>query len=142
LILIDTNVFMYAGGGPHPNRDPSIELLRAASTGRVDAMIDAETLQEILYRYRAIRRWDIGNRVYALVRNAVPFVAPVTAEALDEARDLMDSIEDLSARDAIHAVVAIREADGRICSYDGHFDSVPGLMRLEPLAVPLRDRSQ
>ena len=94
--------------------------------------VDAEVLQEILHRYRAIRRWKVGVRVFDLARRIVPDVIPVDAEVLEEARRLLDSYPDLTARDALHAAVVCRSGAEAICSYDRDFDSVEGVTRREP----------
>jgi hypothetical protein len=57
----------------------------------VDAALDAEVLQEILHRYRAIRRWPEGRSVYDLARQIVLIVIPITAEVVDLARHLWTS---------------------------------------------------
>ena len=62
--------------------------------------IDAETLLEILHRYRAIGRWGTGRQVYDLSRQLFPSVAPISAEKLDRARALLDHYPAVMARDA------------------------------------------
>lgn len=84
MILVDTNVIMYAAGAPHPHKEPSVFLLDRIARGEIDAAIDAETLQEILHRYRAIGRWDDGKTVYDLARQIFHVVIPITAETLDQ----------------------------------------------------------
>lgn len=123
---------MYAGGAEHPNKAPAGRYLRRVTTKEVDAAIDAETLQEILHRYRAIRRWEDGRRVYDLARTLVPVVLPVTAPVLDSARDLLDRHSDLMARDALHAAIALRHTGGEICSFDTDFDQIEGVTRKQP----------
>jgi uncharacterized protein len=98
----------------------------------VDAVIDVEVPQEILHRYRAIRRWDAGRRVYDLVRRIMPKVIPVTADDTDHARRLMDDHPDLSARDALHAAICLAHGLEGICSYDRDFDVIDGIVRSEP----------
>lgn len=132
MILLDTNLFMYAAGADHPNKAPAGRYLDRVASGEVEAAIDAETLQEILHRYRAIRRWEDGRQVYDLARTLVPVVLPVTATILDEARSLLDRHLDLMARDALHAAVALEHADGAICSFDDDFDEIEGVRRTEP----------
>lgn len=132
MILLDANLFMYAGGAEHPNKEPAGRYLQRVTAQEVDAAIDAETLQEILHRYRAIRRWEDGGRVYDLARTLVPVVLPVTAPVLDAARDLLDRYSDLMARDALHAAIALKHTDGQICSFDDDFDEIEGLKRTEP----------
>ena len=135
MTLIDANIFMYAGGAPHPNKAPSGALLERVARGEVDAAIDAEALQEILHRCRAIGRWKDGRQVYDLARRCIAVVIPITVEVMDEARGLMDTYSKLTARDALHgAVCRVAGADG-ICSYDSDLDIIAGLTRVEPSQV-------
>jgi len=132
VILIDANIFMYAAGAPHPNKALSRALLKKVAGAELDAATDAEVLQEILPRYRAIGRWEDGRRVYDLARRIVPAVIPISAEILDGARQLLDEHPDLTARDALHAVVCRTVGAEALCSFDRDFDSIPDLRRLEP----------
>jgi len=132
LILIDANIFMYAVGAAHPNKPPSIDYLRRVANGEIDAATDAEVLQEILHRYRAICRWDDGTRVYDLAKSLVPKVLPITSDTVDRARSLMETDSDLGARDAIHAAVALVNGCTAICSYHRAFDRIVGLGRVTP----------
>lgn len=139
MILIDSNILMYAAGADHPHKLPSVALLERIAGGDVEAIINAEVLQEILHRYRSIRRWGDGRRVYDLTRQLFPVVLPVTAAALDRARDLLDRVASVMARDAVHAAVhaavVLTEGLEAVCSYDGDFDHIPGIIRLEPDAI-------
>ena len=132
MVLIDANILMYAAGVAHPNKQPSIRLLKRVANGEVDATIDAETLQEILHRYRAINRWADGRKVYDLARELFPDVIPVTFSVLDRARTLLDGSTSLMARDALHAAVVLDEGLDGIYSYDRDFDRIPGIRRLQP----------
>ncbi len=135
MILVDSNILMYAAGATHANKAPSAAFLRQVAQGEVEAVLDAEVLQEILYRYRAIRRWSQGRRVYDAARRIFPIVLPITAEVLDVARRLMDAHPDLDARDALHAGVGLNHKAEAICSYDRDFDQIAGLRRTEPELV-------
>lgn len=132
MILIDTNIIMYAAGAAHPHKQPSAALLERVARGEVEATIDAETLQEILHRYRAIRRWEDGRRVYDLTRQLFPRVVPVTADVLDRARRLLDRNSRIVARDALHAAVVLIERMEALYSYDRDFDRIGGVTRREP----------
>ena len=132
MILIDTNIIMYAAGAAHPHKRPSVQLLEQVARGDLEAIIDAETLQEILHRYRSIKRWTDGRKVYDLARQIFPEVIPVTSEVLDHARQLLDANAGLMARDALHAAVVIGEGLEAICTYDRDFDGIPGVRRMEP----------
>jgi len=132
MILVDTNVIMYAAGAPHPHKAPSVALLEQVASGTIEAVIDAEVLQEILHRYRAIHRWEEGRQVYDLARQIFPQVIPVTAEILDRARQLLDADDQIMARDALHAAVVREEGLEGVCSYDQDLDRIHGLVRREP----------
>lgn len=132
MILIDANIFMYAVGTAHPNKPPAIGYLRRVANGEIDAVTDAEVLQEILHRYRAIRRWEDGSRVYDLAKSVVARVLPITADIVDQARLMMHADIELGARDAIHAAVALANGCTAICTYDRAFDRIPGLGRVTP----------
>jgi predicted nucleic acid-binding protein len=132
LILIDANIFMYAAGAEHSHKMPSVAVLRRIALGEIDAAVDAEVLQEILHRYRAIRRWEEGREVYALARRIVPLVVAITDQVVDRARDLLDGDARLGARDALHAAVVFDRGMKGVCSYDRDLDRVVGLRRFEP----------
>jgi len=132
VILIDTNVVMYAGGGAHPHKAPSLRLLERVASGQVEAAVNAEVLQEILHRFHGTLRWADGVRMYELLRQVVPVVLPVTDRVLDRALQLMGEHPTLTARDAVHAASALGAGVRGLCSYDTDFDQVVGLWRLVP----------
>ncbi|WP_373059236.1 type II toxin-antitoxin system VapC family toxin [Gemmatimonas sp.] len=132
MMLIDTNVLMYAAGAAHPNKAPSTRMLERVAHGALAATIDAETLQEILHRYRAIGQWNASRQVFDLARQLFPSVVPISAEMLDRARTLLDDYPALMARDALHAAVVMHEGFDAICSYDRDFDAITATTRIEP----------
>ena len=136
MILVDSNIFMYAGGAAHPYKDPSRALLVRIAKGEMEASIDAEVLQEILHRYRSIDRWEDGCKVYDLARSIVPNVLPVDDHVMDGTRALMAQYPNLKARDALHAAVYRQIEAAAICSYDRDFDQIADLRRLEPTQIP------
>lgn len=132
MILVDSNIFMYAAGSPHPHKVPSRDWLERAARGDVQAGMDAEVLQEILHRYRHTDRWEDGRKVYDLARRSIPGVLAVTGDVMDLAREILDVTARIPARVALHAAVyRFYEAEA-ICSYDRHYDLIEGLRRIEP----------
>jgi predicted nucleic acid-binding protein len=130
--LIDTNVLIYAAGAPHANKQPSVALLARIAAGEEEATLDAESLQEILHRYRAIGRWSDGRRVFDLALAVFPDVLPVTTDVLQRARALMDRYPWLMARDAVHAGVALANGITTIVTFDADFDGLAELSRESP----------
>ena len=135
MILIDANVFMYAAGREHPHKSTSVELLRRVASGALVAATDAEVLQEILHRYTALGRRSDGNVVYSLARDIVPETLAVDAATVDLARDLMGTQGHVTARDAVHAAVCIRNRLEGICTFDSDFDRIREVDRLDPEAL-------
>lgn len=132
MILVDSNIIMYAAGGTHPHRAPSVVFLERVANGSVDAAVDAEVLQEVLHRYRAIGRWAEGRAAYDLSRKVFPRVIPITTGILDEARQLLDAYSHLTARDALHAAACRLSGADALCSYDRDLDGIEGVKRVEP----------
>ena len=132
MTLVDSNIFMYAVGRAHPLKHGAAAFLEKAAAGTVQAAIDAEVLQEILHRYRALERWKEGLVVYDTARILLTEVLAVTSEVMDGARRLMDEEPGLMARDALHAAVVTVYGLASITSFDRGFDRVEGLRRLEP----------
>lgn len=135
MILVDANVLMYAAGAQHPNKQPSVHLLERIAEGTVDAVLDAEVLQELLHRYRAIARWAEGAQVYDDARRIFGIVLPITAEVVDDARLLLDQHQRISARDALHAAVVMTHELDALCSYDLGFDEIATVRRVSPVEL-------
>jgi len=132
MVLVDANIMMYAAGSDHPNKTPSIAFLEKVATNQVDAAVGAETLQEILHRYRALRRWDEGKAVFDMTRRIFETIIPIDEEILDRTRLILDAYPDLMACDALHAAVAEVHSLNAICSFDQDFDQISEIRRLQP----------
>lgn len=132
MILVDSNVFLYAAGVEHPFKARSVAFLESVAEGRIETTIDAEVLQEILHRYRALKRWSEGGVVYDSVRAMFRTLIPISGEILDRARVLLDEHGERMARDALHAAVVEFHSLEAICSFDHDFDPIRGIRRIEP----------
>ena len=133
MILIDANVFMYAAGRESPQRAPCQTFLqRLLEPDSPVVCTDAEVLQEILHRYKALGVPDVGfGLVDAITRLPVP-VLPIAEADVVSARRLMERFEDLSARDAVHLGVMQQHGIEHILSYDRGLDRVTWAVRVEP----------
>lgn len=66
-MYVDTSVFMYAFGSPSPFKESCAAVLDAGAAGRLSLVTSVETLQEILHRYRSLRRTDDLRIVFEAV---------------------------------------------------------------------------
>lgn len=133
--FIDTNVFLYATGRPHPLREPCRRVLRRLADGTLDGATSVEVVQEIVYVLgRRGAREDalqLARRVIALF----PDLLPVTCADMSLACDMFADHADLPPRDAVHAATMRNNAIVQILSADNHFDSLPDLRRVDPADV-------
>lgn len=121
---------MYVAGRDHPLRQSARRFMGKVSDGRVSAFTSTEVLQEILYRYLGLHRFDLACEVYDLFIQLCPEVMPVTLADTDRAKRLLAEVEGVGVRDAIHAAVMLNSDIHVIASFDKAFDHIPGIERL------------
>ncbi|HEX4959564.1 MAG TPA: type II toxin-antitoxin system VapC family toxin [Thermoanaerobaculia bacterium] len=132
MILIDTNVFMYAAGKESPQRLPCQRFLDRIVAGEGPSVCtNTEVLQEILHRYRNLKIPEVGFQLFdAVTHLGVPILA-VTDRAMAEARRLLEGHPALSTRDGVHLGVMREHGIEEVLSYDGGFSEVSWVKRLE-----------
>ncbi len=135
-VFIDSNIPMYVAGRDHPNREPARRFLERVRAGEVEGVTSTEVLQEILWRYAALRRLDLAASVYDLFVQVCPEVLPVTLADTDRARKLLVAVRGISARDALHAAVMANHGIRTIATFDEGFGGVPGIARIALAAGP------
>lgn len=131
--LLDTNVFLYALGGPSPYREPCRRILELLATGALEGEVSTDLVQEFLH----VRQRRIGDRHAAAeaARLVAILVAlhDVTASELTRALALFQRHEQLGARDAMFAAIALNRGLETIVTADRGFDGIAGLRRIDPL---------
>ena len=130
MIFVDSNIPMYLVGAPHPHKADAQRLLERCVTDEVRLVTDVEVLQEILHRYAAIGRRDAISPAFEALLGVVDEVFPIELRDVERARDVLLAAAELSARDALHAAVMERRGIESILTFDGGFDSLPGVRRL------------
>lgn len=131
-VLVDTNVFLYALGGPHPYAEPCRRIVALAGDGGIDMEAPVDLVQEILH-HRARRLGDRRRAATeALAAAALCRLHPVEPRDSSAAAELFADSDRLSARDAVFAAIAIRHGLDAILSADSDFDGLSGLRRLDP----------
>jgi predicted nucleic acid-binding protein len=110
-------------------------ILEAASGPATPFITDAEVLQELVHRYRALRVW--ADRGAAVFRNFASLMAgriiPMLAEDVQRAAELVDIHPRFSARDLVHLAVMERVGATAIVTADTTFDGLRDIERLDPL---------
>ena len=131
MIFVDSNVPMYLVGAEHPNKARARVLLERAISNGERLVSDAEALQEILHRYVAIARRDAIQPAFDALLGVVDEILRVEQRDVERAKDLVQGLRNLSARDAIHVALMERHGISDILTFDVGFDQVPGIRRLD-----------
>jgi len=130
--FIDANVPIYAAGRPSEFGEPCRAILRATGEGRLDAVSNVEVIQEIVHYFSAVRRAPEGVALaryfLTVVRRVLP-IDPLDAAAMLE---ILAAHERIEPRDALHYAVMRRHGITHIITADAHFDSLPGIVRIDP----------
>jgi uncharacterized protein len=107
------------------------------AVGRLQVTIDAEVIQEIVHRYGALGRYADAVSMARDLMILVPQILPITAAEMHIAVTLFAQYgpQGLRSRDAIHAAVMQSQGLHQIISPDVHFDLIPGLAGLDPIAL-------
>lgn len=129
-VFVDTSVFLYAQGRPHPLREDCRRFLAGRRERGHTIHVSVEALQEFTsHRLRSRPRTQVLAEAKALKRSLV--IHPFDAEVLDEMLALME-VSTVRGRDAVHAATAVVAGFAQIVSTDPDFVSTPGLQRVDP----------
>jgi predicted nucleic acid-binding protein len=131
IIFIDTNIFIYAAGEEHPNKQPSINLLKKIASDKKKAVISSEILQEILHRYLSINDKKRGLEIFDDCVKIIQIILPVNKNDAFKAREMLEKYDLIKARDAIHASVMINRGIKIIASFDKHFECIKEINWIE-----------
>jgi len=131
-VFLDTNIFLYAVGGPHPEREACIELLQRISDGSLDATVSAEIVQEVMFVLGRRGRLRDGLRLARDLVALFPGLFAVTREDMLRACGLLERYPDLPVRDAIHVATMLNNGLHTVVSVDSDFDQVTEVRRVPP----------
>ena len=136
-IFLDVNIPMYAAGTEHELKAPCQWVMEEIVEGGLHAVVDVEIIQEILYRYGAIKRSDTGIRLARRLMAIAPTILPVTPNDAGRAIDLCELYgkAGVSARDCIHAAVMLNNGIEEVISTDDHFDVIEEVRRIDPREI-------
>ena len=130
MIFIDSNVPMYLIGASHPNKTRAVELVNQLARAGERLVTDIEVYQEILHRYTAIRRTDAIDAAFRSLDAIADEILTFGLPEIRAARSIIDAVDGVSARDALHVAIMRSRRIGRLLSFDRGFDGFPELDRL------------
>jgi len=130
MIYVDSNVPMYLVGASHPNKQRVVELVSRLISALDPLVTSAETFQEIVHRYLALRDRPHLDAAYEALDAMVGRVTEVAKADVDAARAFSGQYGDLSSRDCLHVAIMKRIGCSKIWSYDAGFDGVPNVHRI------------
>ena len=127
MIFVDTNVFIYAVGRPHPLRTTAREFFVKSSRDRKPLCTSAEVLQELLHAYLPVGRLETLDAAMSLTAGMGVEVWPLEEADVTLARQLRDRHPTLGARDLCHLASCRRRGVNEIMTFDQAFGSASGL---------------
>jgi predicted nucleic acid-binding protein len=117
VIFVDTNVFMYAVGRPHPLRADAQAFFRDATAQGRRLVTSAEVLQELVHAYLPVGRVEVLDVAWRLA-TSVDDVWPLEIEDVAQARALATRHPGLGARDLVHLACCTRHGALALKTYD------------------------
>ena len=118
MIFVDTNVFMYAVGRPHPLRGTAREFFVESTRNRRPLCTSAEVLQELVHAYLPVGRLQTLDAAMSLVVRSHVEVWPLEAEDVGLARQLHEQYPALGARDLCHLASCRRRRVRELKTFD------------------------
>ena len=135
LVLVDSNIPMYAAGVDHPYRRACQWVLASALAGELNAATNVEVHQEILHRYISLRLPEKAREVSEDFESVVPVVLGLSIGDIRLAREFLARYPELPARDLLHVAIMLGHGISAIVSADRHFDKVHEVRRLDPVRM-------
>ena len=126
MIFVDTNVFIYAVGRPHPLKSLAREFFFEANESGTPLYISAEVLQELAHAYLPAGRMLAFDAAMELVETTAIEVWPLEAADVVLARQLHERYPDLQSRDLCHLASCRRRGVRQIMTFDGALAAVFG----------------
>ena len=126
MIFVDTNLFMYAVGRPHPLRDRARKFFVEVNRNRTPLCTSAEVLQELVHAYLPVARIEALDAAMALVLRSRVEVWPLEEEDVTLARQLHQQYSSLSPRDLCHLASCRRRGVSEIKTFDHALRAVSG----------------
>ena len=126
MVFIDTNVFIYAVGRPHPLQADAQNFFIEANRNGTPLCTSAEVMQELAHVYLPTGRLQTFDAVLRLIARAGVEVWPLEQADVALARQLHEQYPTLQARDLCHLASCRRRGVPDIKTFDQSFAAISG----------------
>ncbi len=117
-------------GSHHPNKGRAASVL-GQLVGKDERFItDVEVYQEIIHRYTTLRRLDMIGPAFDSLDEICDEVLAFGMSEIRMAKGLVETGDNISARDALHIAIMRSAGVSRILSFDSGFDSCVDVERI------------
>ena len=118
MTFVDTNVFMYAVGRPHPLQAPARQFFATSNRRGTRLCTSAEVLQELAHAYLPVGRLRTLDAAMTLVTRADVEVWPLEEADVKLARHFHERHPALGARDLCHLASCRRRGVTQVMTFD------------------------
>jgi predicted nucleic acid-binding protein len=137
VILLDTNILVYAAGREHPLCGPCQRLLDAHARQVLLCTTTVEVVQEFTHVYGRTRARQAAAAVASQYQRAFGLLTTGPRD-LALGLELYEAHPELDAFDAVLAAVVLNQGLQALVSADDAFSAVPGLPWLHPAEAVTR----
>jgi len=130
--FLDTCIPIYAAGRDHAYKKPCARIVLAVAEREIEAITDAEVIQEIVHRSHSLRRRAEGLTLAEEFLALMDSVLPITRGDVIRSLGLQRAYPFLPPRDALHVAVMLGAGLDQIVTADRHFDKVEEIERVDP----------
>ena len=118
MIFVDTNVFMYAVGKPHPLKSRARDFFDESLLNFRPLCTPAEVLQELMHVYLPARKYDALEDALGLIEQTGVRIWPLEEADVTLAQHLHSVHPTLAARDLCHLASCRRRGVREIMTFD------------------------
>ena len=126
MIFVDSNVFMYAVGRPHPLQTPAQSFFVEANQSSTPLCTSAEVMQELAHAYLPTGRLQTFDATLELIASAAVEVWSLEEADVALARRLHEQYPTLQARDLCHLASCRRRGVREVKTFDQTFATISG----------------
>ena len=118
MIFVDSNIFIYAVGRPHPLKAEAQNFFIQSSQKGKRLVTSAEVLQELLHTYLPVGRLATLDAAMSLAVKGVDQIFPIDSAVVLHAHNLINQHPGLTARDLVHLAVCQQHQVKELKTFD------------------------